>query len=159
FQRGNHFLSVIGRLRPGAGIDEAGAELATLVTTWGRLKAPLFHAITRDGHPMKVYSLKAEIIGSVKWALWLLQGAVLFVLLVACANVSNLLLAGAEVRAKEIAIRAALGAGRGRLVRQFLTESIVLGLLGGAVGLVFAVWGVDLAVGMLPAQAPRANEI
>jgi predicted permease len=159
FHRGNHFLHVIGRLRPGVTVPAARAEISSLVDTWQRLNAPMYHTLTHKFHPMVLHSLKAETIGSVQWALWLLQGAVLFVLLIACANVSNLLLARAEARSREIAIRAALGAGRGRLVRQFLTESLLLGLAGGAIGLVLAIWGVDLTTSLIPEGAPRAREI
>jgi putative ABC transport system permease protein len=159
FHRGNHFLSVIGRLRPGASIASARAEMDGLITRWALVAAPSFHAITHTEHPMIVTSLKEETVGPAKWALWLLQGAVLFVLLIACANISNLLLARAEARAKEIAVRAALGARRGRLVRQFLTESVILGVAGGIVGLIIAVWGLDFTVSLIPDGAPRAKEI
>jgi putative ABC transport system permease protein len=159
FHRGNHFLSVIGRLRPGATLESARAEQNTLIDRWQIVAAPSFHTISHANHPMVLHSLKAELVGSVQWALWLLQGAVLFVLLIACANISNLLLARAEARSKEIAVRAALGARRGRLVRQFLTESLILGLAGGVVGLIIAVWGLDFTVSLIPDGAPRAREI
>jgi putative ABC transport system permease protein len=159
FHRGSHFISVVGRLKPGVSLPRARAELGSLIDNWERLKAPMFHAINHQDHPMILQSLKAETVGSVQWALWLLQGAVLFVLLIACANISNLLLARAEARSREIAVRAALGAGRGRLVRQFLTESILLGVAGGVLGLLIAIWGVDLTTGIIPKGAPRSQEI
>jgi putative ABC transport system permease protein len=155
--RGNHRLSVVGRLRPEATVAQAKAELATLVTTWSQ--ASIHHKINPNTHPMIVFGLKEETVGGVKWALWLLQGAVIFVLLIACANISNLLLARAEARSREIAIRNALGADRGRLIRQFLTESLLLGLFGGVVGILFAIWGLDVTLGLMPEGAPRAGEI
>jgi predicted permease len=140
-------------------VTAARAELSSNIDAWQRLDAPMFHAITHSHHPMVLHGLKEETVGGAKWALWLLQGAVLFVLLIACANVSNLLLARAEARSREIAIRAALGAGRRRLIGQFLTESLLLGLAGGALGLILAIWGVDLATSLLPEGAPRAHDI
>ena len=154
--RGEHSLSVVGRLADGASIDGARAELATLMDGW-RTRAP--HALTPAEHPIFVGSLKDEVIGSVRTALWVLQAAVLFVLLIACANIASLLLARAEARSREIAIRNALGADRARLVRQFLTESLVLGVLGAMLGSIIAVWGVDVTVSLLPPGAPRAGEI
>jgi len=159
FHRGSHFISVVGRLKPGVSVEQARAELRSLIDRWERLEAPMFHAISHKNHPMIIHSLKAETVGSVQWALWLLQGAVLFVLLIACANISNLLLARAEARSREIAVRAALGAGRGRLVRQFLTESVLLGVAGGVLGLLIAIWGVDLTTSIIPEGAPRSQEI
>jgi putative ABC transport system permease protein len=155
--RGNHRVTVIGRLQPGVSIGQARGELASLMAGWGAGSPG--HRLSPADHPMAVYSLHEEVIGSVRSTLWLLQGAVLFVLLIACANVSNLLLARAEARSREIAVRNALGADRTRLVRQFLTESVLLGLFGGGVGLVLAIWGVDLTVSFLPKGAPRATEI
>ena len=110
-------------------------------------------------HPVIANSLYGETVASAKWSLYLLQGAVAFLLLIATANIASLLLARAEARNREIAIRAAVGADRLRIVRQLLTESVVLGLLGAALGLGIAVWGIDLAVALLPEGAPRRNEI
>ena len=103
--------------------------------------------------------LAEDMVAPVKVALIALQAAVAFVLLIACANISNLLLARAEARSGEIAIRAAVGATPGRMARQLLTESVVLGAIGGGVGLVLSVWGLDAAVALLPEGVPRAAEI
>src|SRR5262245_60058116 len=154
---GNHRLSVIARLGEGATPAQARAEMDSLMAAWGETSPE--HRIKPVKHPMVIYGLKDEVVGGVRWTLWLLQGAVLFVLLIACANVSNLLLARAEARTREIAIRNALGADRARLVRQFLTESLLLGIGGLALGIVIAIWGVDATLSLLPEGAPRANEI
>ncbi|HKE17161.1 MAG TPA: ABC transporter permease, partial [Kofleriaceae bacterium] len=157
--RSSHFLHAVARLRPGVTLDAARAELAGLTASWSRLSAPTWHAVDPDEHPMTVHGLRGEIVGAVETPLVLLQAAVLFVLLIACANVSNLLLARAESRSREIAVRLALGAGRGRLARLFLIESGILAVAGAALGVLLAVWGVDLAAGLVPAGAPRLREI
>src|SRR5262249_30691412 len=108
---------------------------------------------------VRLVPLQEQIVGNFKLALMALQGAVLFVLLIASANVANMLLARAAGRQKEIAIRAALGAGRFTLLRQSLTESLLLSVLGGAAGLLLGVWGVDLLKTFGPADLPRAQEI
>jgi putative ABC transport system permease protein len=99
------------------------------------------------------------VIGGLSTTLWLLQGAVLFVLLIAIANITNLLLARAETRSREVAVRHALGATRGRLVRQLVTESVALGLIGGGLGILVAVWALDATIALIPKSAPRLSEI
>jgi putative ABC transport system permease protein len=103
--------------------------------------------------------LRDEVVGNVKRALWVLQGAVALVLLIACANVANLLLARAESRHKEFAVRTALGAGKTRILRQFMAEGTVLSVLGAALGLALAFWGLKALLAANPESVPRASEI
>lgn len=157
--RGGHFVNVVARLAPGASLAALRAELATLSQAWGKQKVPGQHGITPDVHPFVAIGFQDDLVGSLSTTLWLLQGAVLFVLLISIVNVANLLLARAETRTREVAVRHALGASRRRLVRQFVTESLILGLAGGGLGLLVAVWAVDGVTALLPASAPRAGEI
>jgi putative ABC transport system permease protein len=154
--RGGHYLYVVGRLRGGTSIEQLRAELLGHFPAWAEGNRHVFREID---HPIKVVALQEEVTAPVRASLVMLQAAVLFVLLISCANVSNLLLARAEARSAEIAIRTAVGAGRGRMARQFLTESLVLGLLGAGLGILLAVWGVDATLHLLPEGAPRAKEI
>jgi putative ABC transport system permease protein len=145
-------LHGIGRLKPGVSIEQAQADLsgvmARLATTYPE---------TNKGHGSKVSSLKERMIGGIGSTLWLLLGAVGFVLLIACVNVSNLLLARSTGRTREFAIRSALGAGRWRLLKQSLIESTLLALPGGGLGLLVAGWCTAAAV--LPTTLPRASEV
>src|SRR5439155_89887 len=137
-RRGSHFLYLIGRLKPGVPLRQAQDEIARHVRQsedrWGRGN----HPFSPKEHPIVSYPLHGEVVRSVRPALWTLMGAVAFVLLIACVNVANLLLARAEARQREIAIRKALGAGLGQLIRQFTTEGLLLSLAGAAVGLALA---------------------
>jgi putative ABC transport system permease protein len=157
--RGGHFLQVVARLAPGASVATLQSELTALAKEWGTQRAPGRHAITTDDHPMVTFDFQTDLVGSLSTTLWLLQGAVLFVLLISIVNVANLLLARSETRTREVAVRHALGASRRRLMRQFVTESLILGLLGGALGVLVAVWAVDGVTALVPRSAPRAAEI
>ena len=157
--RGGHFVHVVARLAPGASLATLQAELAALTKEWGTKQGPRQHAIDPEHHPMIAVGFQGDLVGSLSTTLWLLQGAVLFVLLISIVNVANLLLARSETRTREVAVRHALGASRRRLVRQFVTESLVLGLVGGALGILVAVWAVDGVTTLMPKSAPRAGEI
>jgi putative ABC transport system permease protein len=156
--RGSHFLDVVARLNPDHSLQQARAELAVLVESWADAN-PDTHVPTPENHPIFLTGLQEDLVGNTRPALVLLLGAVGFVLLIACANVANLLLARAESRQKEIAVRAALGAGRGRLIRQFLTEGVVLSLIGGALGLLVGYAGLRTLLATNPRGIPRAVEI
>ena len=157
--RGNHFLYLIGRLKDGVTMSAARNELDALVRNWGERVGAKQHVYTLDGHRMQMEPLQEEIVGSARRSIWVLQAAVAFVLLIACANLANLLVARAETRRREFAVRTALGAGRGRLLAQFLTEGILLSLIGGALGLALARAGVQTIVRLYPDSLPRTSEV
>ena len=151
---GGRILSTLARLRPGVSLDAARAEMDVIARRMAR-EDPAFNA----GMGATIVPLKEVVIGGFRPVLMLLWAAVGFVLLIACANVANLLLARAVARNHEIAVRLALGATRLRLIRQLLTESVLLAVLGGGVGLLLGVWGVDALVALSPDSIPRAHEI
>jgi hypothetical protein len=146
---------VIARLKPGVTPEAARADLSVILE---RQQQQISSDDPRDDRRVRVIKLSEWLVGNIRLALLVLFGAVTFVLLIACANVANLLLAQSAVRKKEMAIRAAVGAGRLRLMRQLLTESLLLSLAGGAAGLLVANWGVKLLVAMSPAGIARIEE-
>jgi len=147
--RGNFFLDCIGKLKKGVSVEEARAELEAITA-----RIAVQHPDTNSGCSVHVTPFREEMVRNFKTLTLLVMGAVLFVHLIACANVANLLLARGATRAKEIGIRLALGASRRQIIRQLLAESVVLGMVGSALGLLFAVWGVDLMLTALPNEVP-----
>ena len=156
--RGSHFLYLVGRLAPGSSEAQANAELLTMLRSWREIAAA-GHVPNDSTHRFQMTPLRDDVIGNVKQALWVLQGAVLLVLLIASANVANLLLARAETRHKEFAVRTALGAGRTRILRQFMAEGIVLSVIGGILGLAVAYWGLQALLAANPESIPRSSEV
>jgi len=153
--RENHpGLRVVGRLKPGVTILAAQAEIVSICNALSRQ-----YPASNAGHGAEVVRMKDGMVGNIRSTLLLLVGAVGFVLIIACANVANLLLARSTARGREFAIRAALGADRGRVVRQLLTESVLLSLGGAAIGLLIARWGTSVVLAAAPGSLPRSQEI
>jgi predicted permease len=163
--RGSHYLHLIGRLVPGATLGSANAELDALLGGWpssiSRAAGPNGGPHTPDtkDHRLRYDALQMQIVGGARTAVFVLQGAVVFVLLIACANLANLLLARAESRHKEFSIRAALGAGRWTLLRQFMVEGCLLSFSGAAFGLGIAVLGVRALIAAYPDSLPRSADV
>ncbi|NVJ15091.1 ABC transporter permease [Myxococcus sp. AM010] len=151
---GGVWLRVVGRLREGVSAEQARTELTALGAAL--VREPGF---TEEPAGVRLVPLHTQVVEGSQERLWLLAGVVALVLLVACANVANLLLARASAREREVSVRATLGAGRARLVRQFLVESGMLALMGGAAGLLLAMWGVELLRALMPPQFVDAEAL
>jgi putative ABC transport system permease protein len=148
---------IIARLRPDVSPTRAQAELETIIANWIRLHPDNY--ASGGGFGAKIYPLHEQVVGSMRTGLVILLGAVAFVLLIACANLATMLLARASARERELAIRVALGAGPWRLLRQMLTESVILGIGGGVAGVVLSVWGLELLKRIGTRTIPRLTEV
>lgn len=157
--RGGHNFNVLGRLRPGITLAQARDEMSRLVAHWGEAASPNYHAFNPLTHPVSMYPFYDEVVGGVRRSMLMLLGAVVFVLLIACVNVANLLLARSEARQREIAIRRAVGASTGHLIKQFITEGLLLSFVGAALGGALASGSLGLIVKMNSGSIPRANEV
>jgi putative ABC transport system permease protein len=153
-QRGAHYLEGVARIAPHSSADEVSQQLKSIAQ---RLSAQF--PGTNYERTANVRDLQEQFVGSSRRALFVLTGAVACLLLIACANVANLMLARATLRAKEVAVRTAIGASRSSILRQVLTESIMLALMGGVAGLLLAAWGADLLLAIAPRALPRVHEI
>ncbi|HKQ79013.1 MAG TPA: ABC transporter permease [Blastocatellia bacterium] len=149
-----YYLTAIGRLKPGVTLAQSSAEMSAIA---GRLEQQF--PDTNKGHGVYLIALNEAAVGRLRPALYALVAAVSFVLLIACANVASLSLAGSAARQREMAVRASIGATRAALVRQLLTESLLLATCGGAIGLLVASWGVDLLVAAGPGNMPRLDQV
>jgi putative ABC transport system permease protein len=156
--RASHFVSVIGRLKPGVTVEQAQSEMTSLMTGW-KSEGRAQHLLSPPNHPVLMVGLHEDVVGSARQAVWLLMAAVGFVLLIACVNVANLLLARAESRHREFAVRLALGAGLKRMVRQFVAEGFVLVLIASILGIVLAFVGLKILLLFAPDSVPRTEEI
>ena len=156
--RGGHFLSVIGRLKPGVTTEQAQSEMTSLMAGW-KSEGRAQHLLNPQNHPVVMVGLHEDVVGSARKAVWLLMAAVGFVLLIACVNVANLLLARAESRHREFAVRLALGAGVKRMVRQFVAEGFVLVLIASILGVALAFAGLKVLLLFAPDSVPRTEEI
>src|SRR5579859_2196843 len=157
--RGSHNYYLLGRLKPGVSAAAAQGELASLVQSYAEHRAPKTHSFDPEKHTIVSFPLQAEVVSGVRPALLMLLGAVAFVLLIASVNVANLLLARAEARRREIAIRGSLGASLTRLARQFVTEGVLLALCGAVLGIALSYGGVRLVQLTNAGGIPRADEI
>jgi len=156
--RGSHFLYVIGRLKPGVSVEQARSEVSSLASGWQSQNRSR-HLPGTENHPILMVPLHEDVVGAARPAVLMLLGAVAFVLLIACVNVANLLLARAEARRREFSIRLALGAGRNRMLRQFLAEGMILVVVGAVAGVVLAIVGLRLVLAAAPDSIPRTAEI
>lgn len=157
--RGSHYLYLLGRLKDGVSAQQAQSELESLVKYYGAKASAREHSFDPQGHTLVSFPFQAEVVNNVRPALTVLMGAVVFVLLIACVNVANLLLARAEGRQREIAIRTALGASFRRLLRQFIAEGLLLSAFGALLGLGLAFGGLKLIAVSNAGRIPRADEI
>jgi putative ABC transport system permease protein len=155
----SHYLNVVARLKPGVGVEGARGEMTALVKRLDEEGAAAHFGLGPGRHRVALVPLQGDVVGGARTALLILLGAVAFVLLIACVNVANLLLARAESRRREIAVRKAIGAGLGTLARQFVTEGVLLSLAGSVVGLAIAFGGIRALVATQAGNIPRASEI
>ena len=162
--RGNHVLQVIGRLKPGVTVQAAEAELSTFLENWGERAGADGHVPTArpsrpQDHTLRLQPLQDAMLGDARRAIWLLQAAAGLVLLIACANLASLVLARAETRRREFAVRGALGASRGRLIQQTTIEGALLAVVGGAIGVWIASLVLQSLVVAYPTSLPRTSEL